>query len=120
MLMVGDDAEMVDVSAFMEADGDDVTYGMSDRHGRHRLADGSMPSIMAVGAGSATVTVATDKDGSETQDISVTVNAAPVASYAIAVPDRIEARMTGTITNGPGRQRQRYRSGGTVIRLPVG
>ena len=56
MLMVGDDAEMVDVSgAFMEADGDDVTYtAMSDDDMvATAMADGSMVSIMAMGAGSA-------------------------------------------------------------------
>ena len=119
MLMVGDDAEMVDVSgAFMEADGDDVTYtAMSDDDMvATAMADGSMVSIMAVGAGSATVTVtATDKDGSDTQDISVTVNAAPVASYAItAVPSRIKAGMTGTITITAQDANGNATAGGTV------
>ena len=118
MLTVGDDAHMVDVSgAFMEADGDDVTYtAMSDNDMvATASADGSMVSIMAVGAGSATVTVtATDKDGSATQDISVTVSAAPVASYAIAVPDRIEAGMTGTITVTAQDANGNATAGGTV------
>ena len=118
MLTVGDDAHMVDVSgAFMEADGDDVTYtAMSDNDMvATASADGSMVSIMAVGAGSATVTVtATDKDGSATQDISVTVSAAPVASYAIAVPDRIEAGMAGTITVTAQDANGNATAGGTV------
>ena len=124
MLMVGDDAEMVDVSgAFMEADGDDVTYtAMSDDDMvATAMADGSMVSIMAMGAGSATVTVtATDKDGSATQDISVTVNATPVASYAIAVPDRIKADMTETITITAQDANGNATAGGHGHRLPVG
>ena len=124
MLMVGDDAEMVDVSgAFMEADGDDVTYtAMSDDDMvATAMADGSMVSIMAMGAGSATVTVtATDKDGSATQDISVTVNATPgrLLRDRGSGPHR-SGHDRNHHGNGPGRQRQRYRRR-HGHRLPVG
>ena len=105
MLTVGDDAVMVDASgAFSMTDEDEIT-GYTATSDDPMVATASadamgMVTITPVSDGSATVSVtATDKDGeSDAVTIAVTVAVAPVASYSISDPGRIEAGMTGTVT----------------------